>query len=144
MNSPNLANPPGNAGSDVVNAAKNPSPNANPQNRRFAHGRRNNQTRGGPRNPQSSFKPKLKSVESLNSSDKKKRQDFSKFQKPLNHHIMTTYKNSKDLSRCIMDFTKPIQKIEKERKSLINIQNLDTMYATEPPKTRESAKDKFI
>ena len=83
-------------------------------------------------------------MELLSSFDEKKRQDFSKFQKPLNHLVMTTYKNSKDLSGCIMDFIQPKQKIEKERKSLIDIRNSDIMYAIKPPKFGELEENKFI
>ena len=43
-----------------------------------------------------------------------------------------------------MDFIQPKQKVEKERKSLINIRNSDIMYAIEPPKSGESEEDKFI
>ena len=57
---------------------------------------------------------------------------------------MTTYKNSKDLSGCIMDFEQPITKIEKERMSLIDIRKSDNMYAIEIPKSGESEEDKFI
>ena len=81
-----------------LNARSNQNPNANAQNGRPANDRRDNRPRGGNRNQQSSFKPKIEMAESLSSPDEKKRQDFSTFQKSLNHHVMTTYKNSKNLS----------------------------------------------
>ena len=126
----------------ITSNSQQPARNSHYNDRRNDWNRysnRNNQTH------RTQFKPKIESIESLSSSDEKKRQDYSKFQKSLNHHVMTTYKNSKDLSGCIMDFVQPISKIEKERKSLIDIRKSDPIYQVEPPpKYEESDEDKFI
>ena len=143
------ATPTNGAGSANNTATNSTNQNGNANNNqqprdRFNNDRRNDRYRNNNRNQQNQFKPKNESIEPLSSSDEKRRQDFSKFQKSLNHYVMTTYKNSKDLSGCVMDFTNPISQIERERKSLIDIRKSDIMYAVEPPKSGESEEDKFI
>ena len=76
MNATKPVNPPSNSAANAGNAKTD----VNAQNRRPpTNDRRDRRGRGGNRNQQSAFKPKIETVESLSSSDEKKRQDYSKF-----------------------------------------------------------------
>ena len=90
------------------------------------------------------FVPKLATVESLGTLKESKRQNFSKFQKSIHHHVMTTYKNSKDMSKCIIDFVQPIPEIEKETKTLSQIRKTNASYSIIAPPSSETAEEKFI
>jgi len=105
-------------------------------------GRRNE--RGGNRNNQTSsqFVPKLSTVESLGTLKESKRQDFNKFHKSIHHHVMTTYKNSKDMSKYILDFIEPVAEIENEMKTLSNIRTSKKIYALAPPNPGETPDEK--
>ena len=51
------------------------------------------------------FIPKIASIESLVSSSENQSQDFNKFQKSIHHHILAMFKNSKDLSKAVQEFS---------------------------------------
>ena len=67
------------------------------------------------------FTPKITKIESLASSSENKSQEFSKFQKSLHHHVLTTFKNSKDLSKAILEFSDPLVEIRWNTPSLREI-----------------------
>ena len=92
-----------------------------------------------------SFTPKLSKVESLASSSENKSQDFSKFQKSLHHHVLTTFKNSKDLSQAILEFADPLVAIRQHIPSLTDIRNRHNLGLQGPPAGgNETEAEKFI
>ena len=95
------------------------------------------------RPPNNAFKPKLGKVESLSTSDEQHRQDYSKFQKSLEHHVMTTYKFSKDMAGCILKFEDPVSKLNKTKLTLSDIRKSNPNYAMLPPVQNETANEKF-
>ena len=94
-------------------------------------------------NNANSFVPKLPTVESLGTLKENRRQNFKKFQKSIHHHVMTTYKNSKDMSKCIIEFVHPVPKIEREVKTLSAIRGSNSIYSIVPPPANETNKEKF-
>ena len=110
-------------------------------------------TGGRPSNPRhnyrgrrttSSFTPKLSKIESLASSSENKSQDFSKFQKSLHHHVLTTFKNSKDLSKAILEFADPLVAIRQHIPSLTAIRTRHNLVLQGPPTGTETDTNKFI
>ena len=97
-----------------------PAPSQNPA---AGNGRATNtrQHYRGRRTTTNSFTPKISKIESLASSSENKSQDFSKFQKSLHHHVLTTFKNSKDLSTAILEFADPLVAIRQHTPSLTEI-----------------------
>jgi hypothetical protein len=79
------------------------------------------------------FVPKLSTVESLGTLKENRKQNFNKFQKSIHHHVMTTYKNSKDMSKCIIEFVQPVPEIESEIKTLAEIRGSSSIYFIIPP-----------
>ena len=67
------------------------------------------------------FTPMLPNIEALSSTSENNSQDFSKFQKSIHHHILTTFKNSKDLSKAILEFKDPYSDLKSNHPSLITI-----------------------
>ena len=61
------------------------------------------------------FTPKDPSIESLGTASENSSQDFTKFQKSLNHKVVTTYEEAKYLSKAILNFKDPQAELEKER-----------------------------
>jgi len=55
---------------------------------------------------------------------------------------MTTYKNSKDMSKCILDFIEPVAEIENEMKTLSDIRTSKKIYALAPPNPGETPDEK--
>ena len=90
-----------------------------------------------------SFVPKLSTVESLGTLKENRRQNFNKFQKSIHHHVMTTYKNSKDMSKCIIEFVHPVPEIEREVKTLSAIRGSNSLYSIIPPPANETDENKF-
>ena len=78
----------------------------NNRNSRYCHRLRNQMA--------TRFVPKIEKVKALNSNKDKHKQDFTKFQKSLHHHVMSTYTRSLDLADIVIDFVDPIVAIEKE------------------------------
>ena len=63
------------------------------------NGNCNNQNRS------SQFVPKIPEIETLATSSENKGQDFAKFHKSIHHQVLTTFRNSKDMSDAILKFT---------------------------------------
>ena len=98
----------------------------------------NNQSRGTNR-----FVPKIATIESLATSKENKGQDFIKFQKSLHHHVLTTFKRSKDLSKAILEFENPIANIKKDRLTLADIRKEEGLEYTAPTKD-ETETEKYL
>ena len=109
---------------------------------------RNN--RGGRRNEHqdnssnnNKFVPKLASIESLVSSSENKGQDFTKFQKSIHHHALTTFKNSKDVSKAILEFVDPHVELRQNQPNLTSIRTQNNLNP-EPPVSGESNNEIFL
>ena len=86
--------------------------------------------------------PKIADLETLGSSTEQRGHNFPKFLKSIHHHAITNFKNSKDISKAILEFTDPYAELNKSKLSLIQIRkkgNLDLI----PPATDETDADKF-
>jgi len=106
---------------------------------RYRNGNRNreNNQRSTPR-----LFPKIPEIETLATSSEHKGQDFAKFQKSLYHHVLTTFRNSKDMSQAILEFTDPLNALKKARPSLSDIRNENNLNLI-PPSEKESEATKF-
>ena len=90
----------------------------------------------------SPFLPKIADLKTLGSSTEQRGHNFPKFLKSIHHHAITNFKNSKDISKAILEFTDPYAELNKSKLSLIQIRkkgNLDLI----PPATDETDADKF-
>jgi hypothetical protein len=96
----------------------------------------------GRRTTTNSFTPKISKIESLASSSENKSQDFSKFQKSLHHHVLTTFKNSKDLSTAILEFADPLVAIRQHTPSLTEIRTRHNL-GLQGPTANETEAAKF-
>ena len=78
----------------------------------------------------------------LVSNSENKSQDFTKFQKSIHHHVLATFKNSKDLSTAIQDFIDPYKELKQNVPTLAKIQ---AEYNLIPgaPQSKEMDKEKF-
>ena len=141
-NSPSVAGQTPSEGTTGTNGGNSEGNNSNRTGHNTRNGNRNNRagSRNNDTNP-NSFVPKLANVESLGTLKENRRQNFNKFQKSIHHHVMTTYKNSKDMSRCILEFVEPIPVIESEIKTLSQIRRSNPIYAIIPAKTNETSED---
>ena len=70
-------------------------------------------------------------------------QDFSKFQKSIHHHVLTTFKHSKDLSTAILEFTDPLAALQQNRPSLSSIR-VEHGLQMIPAPTNKSKEDKEL
>ena len=108
---------------------------------------RNNRRRNGNQDNSNGnsnkFVPKLTSIESLVSSSENKGQDFTKFQKSIHHHALTTFKNSKDVSKAILEFVDPFVELHQSKPSLTTIRTENSLHP-EPPVSTEDKNDKFL
>ena len=137
MSSNNTSNTDDAGATNPANAGNGNNNNNSNNNRTGARGRMGNRNeRSNNRSEQNnnSFVPKLQNVESLGTLKENRKQNFNKFQKSLHHHVMTSYKNSKDMSKCITEFIEPISEIEKEMKTLSQIRKSKPIYTILPPK----------
>ena len=118
-----------------------PAPSQNPA---AGNGRATNtrQHYRGRRTTTNSFTPKISKIESLASSSENKSQDFSKFQKSLHHHVLTTFKNSKDLSTAILEFADPLVAIRQHTPSLTEIRTRHNL-GLQGPTANETEAAKF-
>ena len=89
------------------------------------------------------FTPMLPNIEALSSNSENKSQDFSKFQKSIHHHVLTTFKSSKDLSKAILEFKDPYSDLKSDRPSLTIIRTENNLEPV-PPTSGETAEEKFI
>jgi hypothetical protein len=94
--------------------------------------------------PSSRFLPKIADLETLGSSTEQRGHNFPKFLKSIHHHAITNFKNSKDISKVILEFTDPYaEELNKSKLSLIQIRrkgNLDLV----PTAAEEDADAKFV
>ena len=88
--------------------------------------------------------PKIADLETLGSSTEQRGHNFPKFLKSIHHHAITNFKNSKDISNVILEFTDPYaEELNRSKLSLIQIRrkgNLDLV----PPAAEEDAEAKFV
>ena len=90
----------------------------------------------------SRFVPKIATIETLASSSENKSQDFVKFQKSIHHHVLTTFRNSKDMSKSILEFVDPFIDLQNNRVTLATIRAEHNLGLV-PPVSGESDTDKF-
>jgi len=88
--------------------------------------------------PSSWFVPKIAEIETLGTSTEQRRHDFAKFFKSIHHHALTTFRNSKDISKAILNFT--------DRQTVLSLSQIRRSNGLNPmpPVTDESNDDKFI
>ena len=106
------------------------------------HNRRRNENQDNGNNTSNKFVPKLTFIESLVSSSENKGQDFTKFQKSIHHHALTTFKNSKDISKDILEFVNPYVELSKHKPNLTVIRS-DNGLHPELPVSGEDDSVKF-
>ena len=130
--------------------ASTPAPSPVPATVTTTGGRsngRNNRRRNGNQDNSNGnnnkFVPKLTSIESLVSSSENKGQDFTKFQKSINHHALTTFKNSKDVSKAILEFVDPHVELHQNKPSLTSIRTENDLHP-EPPVSTENKNEKLL
>ena len=118
-------------------------PSSTPQSSQNRPTNRNNNRN---QNRSSNFVPKIGSIEFLATSSENKGQTFSKFHKSLHHHVLATFKNSKDLSEAILNFTDPFDQLNKNTPTLAKIRAENNLDLTPPPsdKNTEDDQDKFL
>ena len=133
-----------NANANVNANVNNNTTNTSNNNQNSRSTRSNRYNRDNTRNQtNNTFVPKLTTVESLTTNKEKRRQDFSKFQKSLHHHVMTTYSKSIDLSRAITHFEDPNTKIQSEIPTMADIRKKYNLYHIKGTES-ESPDDKEI
>jgi hypothetical protein len=97
-----------------------------------------------PNRPSSQFVPKIPEIETLGTSTEQRGHDFSKFLKSIHHYALTTFRNSKDISKAIIEFTDPYVALKQGTLSLSEIRRQNNLDPTPPPVATESDTDKFI
>ena len=85
----------------------------------------------------------LPDIEALSSNSENRSQDFLKFQKSIHHHVLTTFKNSKDLSKAILEFKNSYAKLKSDRPSLTIIRTKNNLEPV-PPTSGETEEEKFV
>ena len=93
--------------------------------------------------PSSRFVPKIATIETLGTSTEQRGHDFAKFLKSIHHYALTTFRNSKDVSKAILNFTDPFADLRQSVLSLTQIRRSNGLNPM-PPVTDESNDDKFI
>ena len=116
--------------------------------RRYNNQNNNNNNNNNNTNNSSRFVPKIATIESLVSSSKNKGQDFTKFQKSIHHHALTTFKNSKDISKAILQFVDPHVEFRQNKPNLSKIRTENNLHPSPPvivpqPATEEDENTKF-
>ena len=110
------------------------SPAPAPAQSTRSNGRYNNRRRNGNSDNSNTnsnkFVPKVSTIESLASSSEKKGQDFTKFQKSIHHHALTTFKNSKD--KVILEFSDPHAELCKNVPNLTSIRTNHNLCPSPP------------
>jgi len=109
----------------------------NHQNHRNRHRSNHNQ------NTMRNFTPKDPAIESLGTASENSSQDFTKFQKSLNHKVVTTYEEAKYLSKAILNFKDPQAELEKERLTISQLRVKHNYQAIPSPGPNETADKKF-
>ena len=90
----------------------------------------------------SRFVPKIATIETIGTSTEQRGHDFAKFLKSIHHHALTTFRNSKDVSKAILNFTDPFADLRQSVLSLTQIRRNKGLNPV-PPVTDESDEDKF-
>jgi len=93
--------------------------------------------------PSSRSMPNIAEIESLGTSTEQRGQDFAKFLKSIHHHALTTFRNSKDISKAILNFTDPFVELRQTILSLSQIRWSNGLNPM-PPVADESDDEKFI
>ena len=93
--------------------------------------------------PSSTFIPRIAKIETLGTSTEQRGHDFTKFLKSIHHHALTTFKNSKDISKAILDFTDPFAELRQTTLSLSQIRKNNGLNPM-PPVVDENDAAKFI
>jgi hypothetical protein len=91
----------------------------------------------GDNKPSSRFVPKIPEIETLGTSTEQKGHNFAKFLKSIHHHALTTFRNSKDISKAILEFTDPFVALKETTLSLSEIRKKHDLNPT-PPASSES------
>ena len=123
-----MSNPP--ASTPAASPAPAPATATGRSNRGNRNRRNNNQTTVN--NNSNRFVPKISTIESLVSSSENKGQDFTKFQKSIHHYALTTFKNSKDISKAILHFADPHVELRQTKPNLSKIRTVNNLHP-EPP-----------
>ena len=90
----------------------------------------------------SRFVPKIATIETLGTSTEQRGHDFAKFLKSIHHHALTSFRNSKDVSKAILNFTDPFADLRQSVISLTQIRRNNGLNPVPPP-ANESNEDKF-
>ena len=75
----------------------------------------------------SQFVPKIPGIETLGTSTEQRGHDFAKFIKSIHHHVLTTFRHSKDISRAILDFKDPLVDL---RMNILSLSQIKTKIST--------------
>ena len=98
---------------------------------------------GQPIRTSSQFVPKIPEIETLGTSTEQRGHDFAKFLKSIHHHALTTFRNSKDISKAIVEFKDPLAALRNTALSLSEIRRKHSLNPA-PPVEDETETDKFI
>lgn len=93
--------------------------------------------------PSSQFVPKIPGIKTLGTSTEQRGHDFAKFLKSIHHYALTTFRNSKDISKAIVEFIDPFTALMQTTLSLSEIRKQNGLGPT-PPVTGEDNIAKFI
>ena len=141
-----MSNPPVSTPAPSPAPSPAPAPAATGRPNRGNRRRYNNQNNNNTNN-NSRFVPKIATIESLVSSSENKGQDFTKFQKSIHHHALTTFKNSKDISKAILQFVDPHVEFRQNKPNLSKIRTENNLHPNPPvivpPATEEDENIKF-
>ena len=96
-----------------------------------------------PHRTPSQFVPKIPGIATLGTSTEQRGHDFAKFLKSIHHYALTTFRNSKDISKAIVEFTDPLVALKQGTLSLSEIRRQNGLDPT-PPVTDETANDRFL
>ena len=91
----------------------------------------------------SQFVSKISEIETLGTSTEQRGHDFAKFLKSIHHYALTTFRNSKDISKAIVEFKDPLAALKNTALSLSEIRKKNSLDPT-PPVEDETETDKFI
>jgi hypothetical protein len=91
----------------------------------------------------SQFVPKIPEIETLGTNTEQRGHDFAKFLKSIHHHALTTFRNSKDISKAIVEFKDPLAALRNTALSLSEIRRKYSLNPA-PPVEDETETDKFI
>ena len=102
--------------------------------------RRRNKNHNSSNNGSNKFVPKLSTIESLVSSSENKDQYFTKLQKSIHHHVLTTFNNSKDISKAILKFVDPHDVLRQSKPNLITSRTKNNLHPDPPVEKGDERK----